>query len=481
MNLAGLDFDNIPPFSVPMRFFFVAPVFAFISALIIAVAGESMWLTRWHPATLAVTHAIVLGVISMIMCGAILQLLPVLAGKSLPKVKLISTLTVILMAAGTLSLIRAFLANMLVLGLDSSNSNFFFAVSGISFTLGLGGFICAILWLIRQRSQASVSINTMRLGFIAMLVVGIIASLLLAGYLFASQFNITKQLTDSHASWGLIGWISLVIIGVSFQVLPMFHVAPAFPRWCSRYLPGFLFITLLIYTLMTLVITQLTVIDSIVIESIVDSAVWQFIQTICIGLLQLSLMVYAVTAMHCLYRRKRKISDASVTCWFIALTCLFLCCAISLVMSLVMSLDMGLMNNSVTSVEALLFNLGWSPLTLASIFIYGWILSVIMAMIIKIVPFLAYLHLQRQCGFHLQAFALLPNMHELLSKSRMQYLLYSHVFSLFALCMTLYSPQNYWLLSLAIIGQFGYLLFLMIKVSSRYRHITSAIDEALLS
>lgn len=78
MNLAGLDFDNIPPFSVPMRFFFVAPVFAFISALIIAVAGESMWLTRWHPATLAVTHAIVLGVISMIMCGSILQLLPAL-------------------------------------------------------------------------------------------------------------------------------------------------------------------------------------------------------------------------------------------------------------------------------------------------------------------------------------------------------------------------------------------------------------------
>ncbi|GIC78191.1 hypothetical protein [Moritella sp. F3] len=473
MNLAGLDFDNIPSFSVPMRFFFVAPVFAFISALIIAVAGESMWLTRWHPATLAVTHAIVLGVISMIMCGSILQLLPVLAGKSLPKVKLISTLTVSLMTVGTLSLIRAFLANMLVLGLDSSNSNFFFAVSGISFTLGLGGFICAILWLIRQRSQACVSINTMRLGFIAMLVVGIIASLLLAGYLFASQFNITKQLTDSHASWGLIGWISLIIIGVSFQVLPMFHVAPAFPSWCSRYLPGFLFITLLIYTLMTLVITQSAVIDSVVMESIVDSAVWQLIQTISIALLQLSLMVYAVTAMYCLYRRKRKINDASVTCWFIALTCLFLCCAMSFVMSL--------MSNSQASVEAGLLSFGWSPLTLASVFIYGWILSVIMAMIIKIVPFLAYLHLQRQCGFHLQAFALLPNMHELLSKSRMQYLLYCHVFSLFALIITLYNPEYYWLLSSAIVGQFGYLLVLMAKVSSRYHHIAKAIDEALLT
>lgn len=477
MNLAGLDFDNIPPFSVPMRFFFVAPVFAFISALIIAVAGESMWLTRWHPATLAVTHAIVLGIITMIMCGAILQLLPVLAGKSFPKVKLISTLTMILMVTGTLSLIRAFLANMPVFGLDSSHSNSFFAISGISFTLGLGGFICAILWLIRQRTQASVSINTMRLGFIAMLVVGIIASLLLAGYLFASQFNITKQLTDSHASWDLVGWISLVIIGVSFQVLPMFHVAPAFPSWCSRYLPEFLFITLLIYTLVTLVITQSVVIDSLVLESIVDTAVWPLMQTICIGLLQLSLMVYAVTAMHCLYRRKRKISDASVTCWFIALTCLLMCCAISFVMNLVMNLG----GNSVVTAEVWLLSFGWSPLTLASVFIYGWILSVIMAMIIKIVPFLAYLHLQRQCGFHLQAFALLPNMHELLSKTRMQYLLYCHVFSLFSLALTLYNPEYYWLLSLAIVGQFGYLFVLMAKVSSRYRDIAKAIDEALLT
>ncbi|WP_293136096.1 hypothetical protein [Moritella sp.] len=131
MNLAGLDFDNIPAFSVPMRFFLAAPVFAFISALIIAFAGESLWLTRWHPATLALTHAMVLGIISMIMCGAILQLLPVLAGKSLPHVKLISTLTLVTMSLGTLSLITAFLASMF-----GHNQALFFAVAGVSFTVG---------------------------------------------------------------------------------------------------------------------------------------------------------------------------------------------------------------------------------------------------------------------------------------------------------------------------------------------------------
>jgi len=129
----------------------------------------------------------------------------------------------------------------------------------------------------------------------------------------------------------------------------------------------------------------------------------------------------------------------------------------------------------------LLFRLGWSPLTLASVFIYGWVLSVIMAMIIKIVPFLAYLHLQRQCGFHMQAFALLPNMHTLLSKQRMQVLMYSHVFSLITLLMTLYNPAYYGLLALAIILQFGYLLGLMLGVSYRYHVIAKEIDVALLT
>ncbi|MDX2322460.1 MAG: hypothetical protein QNK26_17900 [Moritella sp.] len=459
MNLAGLDFEKIPAFSVPMRFFFVAPFFALISALIIGFGGESMWLTRWHPATLAMTHAVVLGIISMIMCGAILQLLPVLAGKSLPHVSLIAMSTLVLMSAGTLSLITAFLAGMFGL-----NSDLFFSLAGGAFTVGLGGFIAAILWLIRPRTQASFSINTMRLGFISVIVVGVVASLLLADYLFAGQFNITKQLTDSHASWGLIGWISLVIIGVSFQVLPMFHVAPAFPMWSTRYLPGFLFIVLLLHTLLTLVITQV---------SVTNTAVWQIAQMICVSLLKLGLGVYAVTAMNCLLKRKRKITDTSVSCWFIALSCLLLCCSISLVMSLIIS--------AVPSTEMWLISLGWSPLTLASVFIYGWVMSVIMAMIIKIMPFLAYLHLQRQCGFHMQAFALLPNMHVLLSKPRMQMLMYSHVLSLITLLMTLYNPACYWLLSIAIMLQFGYLFGLMLSVSYRYYAIAKDIDTALLT
>lgn len=132
----------------------------------------------------------------------------------------------------------------------------------------------------------------------------------------------------------------------------------------------FLFIVLLTHTLVTLGMTQL---------ALINIPAWQMTQSICTMLLKLGLMVYAITAIHCLSRRKRKINDVSVTCWFMALCCLFLCCAISLVMNVMM--------NTMTGAESLLLSLGWSPLTLASVFIYGWIVSVIMAMIIKIIPF----------------------------------------------------------------------------------------------
>ncbi len=153
-------------------------------------------------------------------------------------------------------------------------------------------------------------------------------------------------------------------------------------------------------------------------------------------------------------------SDTSVTCWQIALSSLLVCSLFSLL----------------PAHETLLATFGWSPLSLVALFIYGWVISVIMAMIIKIVPFLAYLHLQRQCGYHLQAFALLPNVHQLLSKKRMQYLLYCHAASLISLILTLIQPSFYLLLATMLIVQFGYLFILLFHVSQRYHKLTAEID-----
>ena len=437
MNLAGLDFDNIPPFSVPLRFFLLAPLFALLSAGIIFGAGELLWLSRWSPSTLALTHSIVLGVISMVMCGAVLQLLPVLAGASFPQSERFGGIIAIALAIATVVLVAGFyFSNYTLLQ---------WALFG--FVITFGCFIGMILYLVKHRVKGSFSINTMRLSFIAVLVVVVIAGLMLADYLWGSQFNVMKQLTNNHASWGLVGWVSLMIIGVSFQVLPMFHVAPAFPQWSSRWLPGLLF-TLLILQLLT------SVLPHIVSWGSNDNVTT--LSELSVTLVKLSLLSYALIALWSLYKRKRKIRDVSIMLWQVALSCLIVCMVISLIPSL----------------AKLLIGWGWSPLTLASVYIFGWIMSVIMAMLIKIVPFLAYLHLQRQCGFNMQAFALLPNMHEILSKQRMLYLFYCHCFSLLALLLTLFSPPLYWLFALSLVVQFSYLFVLLCIMSKHYQNLS---------
>jgi hypothetical protein len=34
---------------------------------------------------------------------------------------------------------------------------------------------------------------------------------------------------DAHLAWGLLGWVGLLIMGIAFQVVPMFHVTLPYP------------------------------------------------------------------------------------------------------------------------------------------------------------------------------------------------------------------------------------------------------------
>ncbi|NRA85595.1 MAG: hypothetical protein HRU22_18005, partial [Gammaproteobacteria bacterium] len=414
MNLNGLNFDNMPPFEVPRGFFLTAPLFGILSALIIAFSGEQLWVSRWTPATLALTHAMVLGVISITMFGALFQLLPVLGGITIPRVKLVAYTVLSALSLGT---------SLLVAGFYFSNYELF--VPAISLLgMVLIGFILLILDQIRKYNVANESIRAIKTGIFSLVLVLAIATLLLADYLLGTSFNGSKVLTDYHATWGLVGWISLIIIGVSFQVIPMFHVAPAFPKWCTNLLVGGLFSALIINFICSF-----------------------FSHLVMIGqastlLIKLLLVVYGMTALRLLTQRKRKIKDPSITCWQIGFVTLI---GVSV---------MGIVASFIDLPTELSTELSFA---LVVLFVFGWIISVIMAMTIKIMPFLAYLHLQQLCGSNFEAFALLPNVHQLLSKKKMNLLLMSHISSLIALAITLIAPSFYGLLAASTLIQFSYL------------------------
>lgn len=86
-----------------------APLFGLLASLLLLYDGPHLLMNRWYPSTLALTHLITLGFITMVMFGAMLQLLPVLAGSPVPRPIFVSSTLHILLTLGTLSLASGFI------------------------------------------------------------------------------------------------------------------------------------------------------------------------------------------------------------------------------------------------------------------------------------------------------------------------------------------------------------------------------------
>ena len=105
---AGLSFEQAPPFALPLRFFLTAPLFLLAAAGLIVLSPETL-ASRWTPQALALTHALTLGFLAMTMLGALLQMLPVVAGAPLPAPRRVAWLSHVALTLGSIALIGGFL------------------------------------------------------------------------------------------------------------------------------------------------------------------------------------------------------------------------------------------------------------------------------------------------------------------------------------------------------------------------------------
>ena len=435
MKINGLSFNALPPIDLPFRFFLSAPVFIILCAVLIFFAGENLWSSRWQPSMLALTHGFTLGFITMVMLGALLQLLPVIGGIGMAKPRLIASLSHGALVIGTLCLMANFIWPSLLLT----------AATLFLLFLGIGLYIAGIIWVLVKKLSQGDSIAGFRFAIISLLLTLLLGSLLLsksfALFVFSSFANfdfIGKTLTNSHAVLGLVGWGSLLIISVSFQVIPMFHLAPGFPKNISRYLPMMLFILLLL-------------------------AIFQPEKVM--PLIVLTHGIFAFFLLFIIAKRKRKIADASIRFWQLA--------ALTL-----MALNVGYFIPEAYLPQSIVQN---KTLLMVTVYIYFYIVAVIQGMLLKILPFLSYTHLQQHCLTHFSAMQFLPHMHEFIAKNQGRYLFILHLFTGAVLLSTIMLPSLYWLLSLCLIIEFSWLLRLMIHTVRLYfstlKKINSSVNE----
>lgn len=336
----GLALEQAPPFSVPLRFFLTAPWFLVVAGLLAA------WQPDWSgshlaPAALALTHLVTLGFLGMVMLGAMTQMLPVVAGAPVPAVKPITALSHVCLALG---------ASLLAWGLASSEA-LALATAGLLLGLGLSTFILAT-GISLSRGRALDTLRAMGVA-LAALAATLVLGLLLTGWLAGLWLpDDPLDWLARHALAGLAGWIGVLVMGTAWQVVPMLQLTqPYSPR-----LPRGLLITASLGLMLGLFLPRPW--------SIVGEA----------GL-SLAGIVFALATLYLQWRRKRKIPDIGLSFWRLGM--------VSLISA------------------AALFPLAESePAVMLAglLFLIGFAVSVVNGMLYKIVPFLAWFHLQAQKG-----------------------------------------------------------------------------------
>jgi len=431
MNMSGLSFNALPPIDLPFRFFLSAPIFIIACAILVLFSGETLWLSRWQPNMLALTHGFTLGFLTMVMMGALLQLLPVIGGIGIAKPRLIATSSHALYCAGVMALMLSFVLAI----------NWLTLAALVLLSFGVSIYLGAIIWVLIKKISQGDSINCFRLAITSLVILLLLGILLLANRLGITVpfIKLDKHVTDIHALMGLVGWAGMLIIAVSFQVLPMFHVAPNMPKYIRQYLGVSIFILLVVYV---------------------------FYAEIALGLIFISHGVFAFSLFYVIKQRKRKVPDTSIKYWQLAAGTLLL-------LNLLYFLPDSFYSAEQTPIFISLPDKG---MLLTSIFIYFYLLSVIQGMLLKILPFLSYTHLQQRCLIDFSAMQFIPHMHEFLNKKHGLALYYMHILSGLSLLAVLFESSLYVVFAIFLLVEFVWLFVLMVRCMRLYFTVNQKIN-----
>lgn len=343
-----LNYQAMPPIWVPLAFLLAAPCFALAASVLLAWQGEAALVSRWSPATLAMTHLLTLGFLTMTIVGALFQLLPVVAGAPIPLARPVAVVGWLGLGSGTV-----LLASALGLGLEGAAFHAAAAVIGLA---GLTILAALGMALARRRvPAANALVRGVRLAASGLtLTLGLGGTLAL--YLGGVGAPDVLLLTDLHASWGLLGWVVALTAVVSFQVIPMFQGTAAYPASQETGVPALLFALLLAWSA----------------AALGGTGKWRTAVEIGVAVL----LLWYVRATLLQFRRRKRQADVGTYYWIQAMVCLA----------------------GAVLVHFLPIDSDRRTLTTGIMIIAGFAMSAINGMLYKIVPFLVWYHLQERAG-----------------------------------------------------------------------------------
>jgi hypothetical protein len=361
---ALLSFENAPPFAAPLRFFLTAPLFAVLAGLLILFDGPDIFASRWMPAALAATHLLTVGFMLQVMLGALIQILPVVAGANLARPMLVARLVHLGLSLGAVLLAAGFYFGQ----------PFLLGVAALVLSLAILVFLAVTLSALLGVPSTSPTIRGLKLAMLGLAVtVGLGALMALA---LAHGWALPlPALTDLHAGWGLGGWGGVLLAAMSYVVVPMFQLTPGYPARPSWWFSPLMLGLLLLWTL-----------------ALWGDWVW-LMQASQLGA-ALAGIAFAGLTLRLQRQRRRARADATSRYWQLGLW------------SSIAALSMLVLAVLWPAAAELP---GWTSL-FGILLVVGGFLPFIIGMLYKIVPFLGWLHLQNAGQAKVSA----PNMNRLL-------------------------------------------------------------------
>ena len=384
MDFNGLSIDQAPPISAPLRFFITAPLFGILAGILLLLSDSVTLMSRYSVDAIVVTHLITIGLFGFIMLGALTQMLPVLASANIPKVKLVASVSHLFLLVGLVSMAA---------GLELSNAP---ALWAASLLLGVGFLLLTLsmLYAIGRVKHFTASIKGMRVSLLFASMIVLMGIYLLYGYATDDITQLHYIVANIHSVWAVFGFAGILIIGVAFQVLPMFYVAPRFKQFCKKRVVLLISTGLLIWMILSIFADNYALYAKLWIATFF----WAFATTVWIKF----------------NKRKRPISD--VTVWYWRAASIFLTLG-----SFLWIYDEFFKHEYIVMVGILIGG--------------GFILSIMLGMLYKIVPFLVWFHLNAM------GYMTIPTMNEMINKTAAKVQFGLFILSLIGFVCAFYMPQ----------------------------------------
>ncbi len=365
---AGLSLDQAPPFKAPLKFFLTAPIFAIIAGVVLLITND---FEVHSPNLIAIIHFITIGYMIMIVFGALQQMLPVVAGASIPKPELVANITYFGLVIGLISFSLAFFIYEKILFFISAT---FLMIAILLFTI----VALKQLFKVENKTYIVYGIITSLLFLICAFLIG---THLLISHATANISSLHYDFATLHYNYIFFGFVFLLISAITFQVVPMFWVASDFIQTEQK-----IIIIGTIFLLMLATINLFT-----------NYNIYVYYKFLMSGLL----FYFVYITINKLKCRRRKLQDYTVSFYFTSMIFLALGTIYWLALEFI---------------ELSLLPFG----VLVGI---GFVISLMNGMLYKIVPFLTWFHLNSKGKFNI------PTMRDMIPSKLVKIQFYMHIIS----------------------------------------------------